>query len=414
MRKSNILTILKQIFQEVIPAKDERTTLPHINFVSGFVFCFLGDTKSSSIEAIRRFMINTFEISISKGAFWERLSRKRFKNMLHDILADLIKRIPSSVVVGKEILAKLNVTSILLIDSSSITLWDGAKDSYPGTRTYAGIKWHACFSLLSGKTEWFSISSTKVHDRKRFPNVDWLKGKLIIFDLGYWDFDLFDSIDLAHGFFLSRVKSNAVITVSEVVKGIGKEFVGEKLSSTYLKKKRRILIEFIGKLGAGKDPKCYRVIGFWNATENKYHWYVTNLKVSASVIYTLYRIRWQIELIFKGCKRSLNLDEKMTSNNDNIIEALVLSSIIASFAMHLVFNEGEKWLEKEKKLSVSFQRLSYIVSLLATDFIKFLTLNNHLEKLRSKIKLFSCEMFEKNQKHRPTTLQKLNSELASA
>jgi len=33
-------------------------------------------------------MINTFDISISKGAFWERLSRNRLKNILHEILAD--------------------------------------------------------------------------------------------------------------------------------------------------------------------------------------------------------------------------------------------------------------------------------------------------------------------------------------
>jgi len=356
-------------------------------------------------------MLNTFEIPISKGAFWERLSRNRLKNILYEILADLIKKIPSSVVVGKEILAKLKVTSILLIDSSSITLWDGAKKSYPGTRTYAGVKWHACFNLLSGKTEWFSITPTSTNDRKRFPDVASLQGKLIIFDLGYWDFSLFHEINLADGFFLSRVKSGAVITVSHVVKGLGKQFIGEKLSSEPLKKKRRKIIEFIGKLGAGKDPKSYRVIGIWNPTEKKYHWYVTNLEVSSSVIYTLYRIRWQIELIFKGCKRSLNTDEKMTSNNDNIIEVLVLSSIISSFAIHLVFSEGEKWLTKEEKLAISFQRLSHVVVLLSLDFIKYLTLNNHSDKLKNKIKLLSQEMFEKNHCHRPTTLQNLASEL---
>ena len=411
MKKGNILILLKQTFQQIIPEQDKRTTLPHLKFVSGFIFCFIGDTKTCSLEAIRRFMINTFEVNISKGAFWERLSRKRLKNMLHDILADLIKNIPSVAVVGEQILVKLNVTSIFLIDSSSITLWDGAKKSFPGTRTTAGIKWHACFNLLSGKTEWFSLSATSVHDRKRFPTVDWLKGKLIIYDLGYWDYDLFHEIDLAGGFFLSRVKSGAVITVSKVVQGLGKQLVNEKLSSDHLKKKRRKRIEFIGKVGSGKDPKCYRVIGFWNTTDKKYHWYVTNLNVSASVIYTLYRIRWQIELIFKGSKRSLNADEKMTSNNDNIIEALVLSSLIANFSTHLIFSEGEKWLTKEEKLSISFQRLSYIVALIAQDFIYHLTLNNYLDKLTSKIKLFSCEMFEKNHRHRPTTLQNLAKEL---
>jgi len=138
---------------------------------------------------------------------------------------------------------------------------------------------------------------------------------------------------------------------------------------------------------------------------------VTNLTVSASAIYALYRIRWQIELIFKGCKRSLNLDEKMTSNNDNIIESLALSSIIASFAMHIVFKEGVKGLTEQEKLSISFQRLSHVVVLLAQDFIRFLTLPHYFTKLKDKITLFAGEIVEKNHRHRPTTLQILAREL---
>ncbi len=102
---------------------------------------------------MRRFMMATFGIPISKGAFWERLSRNRLKKILNQTLADLIKKIPSVTVIGKDRLDKLNVTSILLIDSSTITLWNGAKESYPGTRMSAGIKWHACFDLLSSKNE---------------------------------------------------------------------------------------------------------------------------------------------------------------------------------------------------------------------------------------------------------------------
>ena len=410
MEKDSILNILKQTFKRVIPAQDKRTKIPHLEFVSGFIFCFLGDTKSFSLEAIRRFMISTFEIPISKGAFWERLSRKRLKNILCDILVTLIKRLPSLAIAGEEILTKLKVTSILLIDSSSITLWDGAKESFPGTRTLSGIKWHACFNLLSGKMEWFSTSPTSTNDRKCFPNVDWLKGKLIIFDLGYWDYSLFNEIVLAQGFFLSRVKVNAVITIREIVKGISTELVGNNLSSTHLKKKRGRIVEFFGEVG-NKNPKLYRVIGFWNKEDKKYHWYVTNLEINSSAIYSLYRIRWQIELIFKGCKRSLNVDEKMTSNNNNIIESLILSSIIASFAMHVVYSESAKDLTNRQKLAISFQRLSYVVILLAQDFIKYLTLSDYFRKLNGRIKLLSRETYEKNHNHRRTTLQILADDL---
>ena len=411
VEKGIILEILKQTLKNAIPTHDRRTTLPHLEFVCGIIFCFIGDTKTSSIESIRRFMIYTFEVRISKGAFWERLSRKRFRNILQTILADLIKKMPSLTIIGEEILDKLKVSSILLIDSSSITLWDGAKKSYPGSRSYAGIKWHACFNLLSGKMEWFSTSASSAHDRKHFPDIDLLKGKLILFDLGYWDYGLFDAINRAQGFFLSRVKTNAVITINQVVKGIGRELVGAKLCSDHLKKRRRRIVEFIGKIGGSESSKCYRVIGFWNTADKKYHWYVTNLQVPAIAIYSLYRIRWQIELIFKGCKRSLNVDEKVTSNNDNIIESLVLSTLIASFAIQSVFHEGAKKLTAQEKLSISFQRLSHIVVLLAQDFIHYLTSDNSLEKLSHKIALFSSEIYEKNHGHRCTTLQLLANDL---
>jgi len=407
MGKENILEIFKNTIKNAVPAQDKRTVIPHLHFISGLIFCFIGDTKNSSLETIRRFMMNSFDMKISRGAFWERLSRNRLKNILHDVLTDLIQKIPSTALVGSDILKKLDVCSILLIDSSSITLWDGAKKSHPGTRTHAGIKWHACFNLLSGKMEWFSTTSTSVHDRKCFPDIDWLKGKLIIFDLGYWDYSLFDSIALAKGYFLSRVKSNAVITIHEVLKGIGKHLVGKKLLEIHFKKKRGSIIEFIGEIGCGTKPSHYRVIGFWNSHEKKYHWYVTNLKVSAIVIYSLYKIRWQIELIFKGCKSSLNLDEKLTSNNANIIESLVLSSIIASFSMHLIFNLGIKGLTEKEKLAISFQRLAHVTVLLAKDFINFLTLSGCRKKLEKKIEFFSTEIFEKNYRRRPTSLQEL-------
>ena len=411
VEKGNILEILKQTLKNAIPAHDRRTTLPHLEFVCGIIFCFIGDTKTSSIESMRRSMIYAFGIRLSKGAFWERLSRNRLRNILQNILKDLITNIPSLAVIGEEILDKLKVSSILLIDSSSITLWDGAKKSYPGCRSYAGIKWHACFNLLSGKMEWFSTSASSAHDRKYFPDIDLLKGKLIVFDLGYWDYGLFDAINKVQGYFLSRVKTNAVITIDQVVKGIGSQWVGARLCSDHLKRRRRRIVEFMGKIGSAEHSKCYRVIGFWNSADKKYHWYVTNLQVPAVAIYSLYRIRWQIELIFKGCKRSLNVDEKVTSNNDNIIESLVLSTIIASFAIQSVFQEGAKELTAQEKLSISFQRLSHIVVLLAQDFINYLTSNNPLEKLRNKISLLSGEIYEKNHGHRCTTLQLLANDL---
>lgn len=92
MRKDSILRALKQSFHGAVPESDGRVNLSHLDFITGLVFCFLGDTKSFGLEAIRRFLIATFEKPISKGAFWERLSRNRLKGILHDLMERLMNR----------------------------------------------------------------------------------------------------------------------------------------------------------------------------------------------------------------------------------------------------------------------------------------------------------------------------------
>jgi hypothetical protein len=410
MEDGNVLNVLKQSFEDIVPQEDARAVLSPMNLVVGLAFCFMGDTKSFSIESLRRFIITNFKIKISKGAFWERLSNERLKKILKLLIAELIAKLAGTIMLGADILLQLNVTGILLIDSSSITLWDGAKKSFPGTRTHAGIKWHACFDLLSGVMVWFETTSTSVHDRKCFPEVAKLVGKLIIFDLGYWDYGLMIMIDDVKGFFLSRIKSNSAIMIIKVIQGMPKSNAGKKLSALKDNKKSGNIIELLCAITFNKITRNFRAIGFWNPKEKKYHWYVTNLMAPAAIIYLLYRIRWQIELIFKGCKRSLNLDQKQMSNNDNIIESLVLSTIVACLASHVVFNIGIKELSEEERMAISFQRIHFIAVLLAKDFINFLT--NRSKKffttLLNQIKLLSCEIFEKNYNKRHTTLKKLS------
>jgi hypothetical protein len=126
-------------------------------------------------------------------------------------------------------------------------------------------------------------------------------------------------------------------------------------------------------------------------------------------------LRWTLELIFKVSKRSFNLDKRLSSTNDSIIETLLLSSIVASFASGLVLHLGSKHLTEQQSSAISFQRLAQIVVQLAGDFINYITLSNpgFADRLTNKIKLFAPEMFEKNYRHRPTSLARVQIQLAS-
>ena len=82
---------------------------------------------------------------------------------------------------------------------------------------------------------------------------------------------------------------------------------------------------------------------------------MTNLKVAAHLIYPLYRYRLQIELIFKACKQSLNAN-RLTSNNSNIIENILLASIVAHLASHTILDLVIPQLTKIEQLAISVQR----------------------------------------------------------
>ena len=408
IKNNNSLDVLKQAFEKHTPLPDKRMTITPLEFMVQLIFCYMGDSKTFSLEGIRREMMGNLTKKISKSAFWERLEGNRLKKSLETILAELMTAFSSSVLMGKDLLILLKVDAIWAVDSSTIRLGKKAKGSFPGTGTgsKAAIKWHACFDLLNGTMVWFQLSPGTTNDSRCFPNLAHLKNKLVIFDLGYYCYALLLAIDNAGGFFLSRLKANASVTIKEVISGLPKKAVGKSLLSINCTRgKEDPIIEAIIKKEVSKEKivQC-RAIGFWNPSTKMYHWYLTNLVVSAHLIYPLYRLRWQIELIFKACKNSLNANQ-ITSTNRHIIRNLLHASIISYLATHTLLSNSMVYLNEQQQQAISFQRVCKIAVTLAQDFKLFLlnSSKKHLHRLLKKIKLFSDEIFDPNYRNRKTS-----------
>lgn len=414
MSESDSLVVLKKCFSKVIPDKEDgRTNISLLQFIVNLVFCYFGDSRIFSLESIRKKIKGNLMKSYSRSAFWERLSGKRLKYLLRKVVAELMVNLNLSNRVNKDILHLLGVKAIKAVDSSSITLKDVAKRAFPGTFTDASIKWHVCFDILSGMMGWFQLTSGKVHDSKCFPDINSLRGELIIFDLGYYNFSLLYALENSGCFFLSRLKSGAVIHISEVICGLSRDVIGTILPLNLTDNKGDI-IEILTEKTHNKQPFVFRVIGFWNPTEECYHWYISNLKAAASLIYPLYRLRWQIELIFKACKSSLNANE-IPSGNTNIIESLLLASIAGCLSSHVLLNVGTEQLNEEERLASSFQRAAKTSVELAKDFVMFILDSSqaYLDILISKIKLFAPELFDPNYRKRETSLMRVHRLLLS-
>lgn len=264
--------------------------------------------------------------------------------------------------------------------------------------------------MLTGELHWFELTQGSIHDRKCFPDIESLSFTLVIVDLGYWDFNLWYEIKRVGGFFQKRSQSGAVLHMTKIVQGkISQKYVGSSLLSVPIKNKRADILEVMIEKVCDKGILNCRAVGFWNPFSKCYHWYITNLTVSAHLLYPLYRLRWQIELIFKACKQSLEAN-RLTSNNRNIIENLLLASIAAHLASHTILDVLIPQLTKRKQLAISVQRTAKIAVLLASDFINFLVngSNEYAKILWNKIWLFADEIFDPHFRHRETSLARVN------
>jgi hypothetical protein len=326
------------------------------------------------------------------------------------LAASMVQSFACKLSITADLLNVLKVSAILLLDASSSGLPKAAKDDFPAPRNNvapAAIKLHLCFDLFHGAVNWFKLTPATTHDRKGFPPLASLVGKLIIFDLGYWDYQLMADIQALGGFFLTRVKTNASIHVLEVIKGLPKKsFEGWSLFDRRLPQNKSKIVEVLGQFAInGKPLFDARVIGFWNPINQYYHWYVTNLLVAPELIYPLYRLRWQVELVFKSFKSCMRLADLPTANS-RIINVLIYAALIATMIAHPIANILALEFKKEKQMTPSLQRAGMVIVQCALDFLSFLISGSidATKILIRKLNLQKNEIFDPNWKKRETSL----------
>lgn len=142
----------------------------------------------------------------------------------------------------------------------------GYRIFFKGTFTTAAVKLHLAVDLVTGALTWYDLTSGATHDSQRFPAIR--SRCLYIFDLGYWSLDLFHRIQAQKGFFLSRLKGNANLTITKVVFGqISKRRVGSDLRKTPILQKCGNTVELCALLFNKNIRLDVRVVGYWNSQE---------------------------------------------------------------------------------------------------------------------------------------------------
>ena len=185
------------------------------------------------------------------------------------------------------------------------------------------------------------VTAEREHDGPVFCVGPWVRDHLLMFDLGYFRYQLFACIGRNGGYFLTRLKGNAdptIVAVNRVHRGRAIALVGERLRDVVSRMQRQVLdveveVRFPRRRYGGRvhrDTQRLRVVGLLNRETGEYHLYVTNVpseKLAAEDIGAVYSLRWQIELLFKELKTHYRIED-MPSSKRVVVEVLLYAAFL--------------------------------------------------------------------------------------
>ena len=292
------------------------------SFLYGFLMMY--SQQSHSLQAWAACIEEVSGKVVSKQALWLKFTNRHvncFKAVFASLLSAQIRRctLNSALIDG--------FGRVLVEDSSCFSVSKQLAEHFPGSRNSTGVaataRMQLCYDLKRSRFEQLDLQCYRDNDQKHAPLITRLavKGDLVLRDLGYFALAVFDVMDKAGVFFLSRLRYK--VSVYDIEKGqkldlleltagktcldmfvlLGAEqqlrvrLVGEKLPDHVAALRRRKAKK--SRHRNTNHSKHYMQCLGWNFyITNVEHWEVEQVRQT-------YRLRWRIEMIFKGLKSGL-------------------------------------------------------------------------------------------------------------
>jgi hypothetical protein len=328
-------------------------------FLLTLAYGFFGN-GASTLAVLAANMVTWFNIDITPQALSDRMSKIESVKFLKEIL---ILAMTEQIINGfKNSYANIfgKFESVKIEDSTQFKLHENVKGRFKGSggsASTSAMKLNTIYNITEHTVSHFDIVPGSTPDQALSKSVKQMKkGELRIRDLGY--FNIFDmvSIDRLKAFFISRLKKGVNIFLNKEDKTpiSTLDFLEEnaKNGNSFDKDvyigdgESRLKVRIIGEKVPG-DVQQKRIHNYKknkikrdkNKTMNKeyfiwfsYSVFITNVPrevlPSASIIMTIYKIRWQIELFFKRIKSILHINI-IKGETENRVCCLIYAKLIS-------------------------------------------------------------------------------------
>lgn len=341
---------VEQIAYESGFYKRQRKIEPYLffwNLVLGF-----GVQLQRTLESLRRGYGEMTGIELSQSAWHDRFNPETVTFLRACVKLALRQMAGES---NRTLSSKMKwVEDILIQDSSVVRLSASLMNKFPATRSRknaAGLKVSMLVSAIASSPQKVTIHGERFPETKTLKIGPWVKNKLLLIDLGFFKYQMFARIQENGGYFLTRLKNNAnplFLSTHRTHRGNAIELEGKRWKDVKGKLKRSILdaeveVSFSRRVYNGKkskDAKSFRLVATYNIEAKKYHVYFTNIPIEmlcAEDVAELYRVRWDIEMIFKELKSKYSLDAIKSANPD-VVEGLIWVGILTLLVSRRLFN----------------------------------------------------------------------------
>lgn len=253
---------------------------------------------------------------------------------------------------------------IFLIDSTTISLFKAimkcvGRKPLDG-KSKGGIKVHTMLNAFEQVPQLIHFSEAATHDHTFLSKVNLQPHQIAVFDRAYVDYLQYAKWTKQSIHFVTRLKDNAVY------QGLEDLDIPDDCPTSYIKDEK-ISIRYKDEQKTEQTLILRRVV-YYDEEKKRLLQFLTNIfDMSTQEIGQLYKLRWQIELLFKQLKQNFPL-KYFLGDNENAIKIQIWCTLIAN----LLFTVIRKGIKQKISFSnlVSFARQHLFSYHKLTDLIE--------------------------------------------
>lgn len=307
----------------------------------------LGSSRVETLADLQRSFNAICQTSVCYKPFYNQLAKKQFPEFMRLLCERIMGQFTDTCLLFEDGNPFKQFTKILIHDGSSFGIKSGLKNQYPGRFTTikpAAVELHVTMDLLSESVESVVLTPDTESEVHHAPAPETITGNLVLLDRMFFTKEYLANIELSNGHYIVRSKGIINPTIINATRADGriiKSWQGQSLKNVRENIRRYELIDLTVCWGKTLEA---RIIASWDHKNNRVRYLVSNLpkeSFTAQQVVEAYRLRWQIELMFKEWKSYANL-HSFDTNNAAIVEGLIWASIASTLLKRLLALKTQK------------------------------------------------------------------------